>query len=88
MRRDIKEVTNEEETQFEYKEVMFLTHESEESIRSNEDTWFEYGAKWQNNEALNQEDIIKNLQKDYIGLHADVSDLTDAVLELASIMEG
>lgn len=88
MRRDITEVPNTEGegTHFEYKEVMFLTNESEEVIASNFDTWFDYGAKWKQEKPLSQTDIVAKLQDDYSNLKTEMSDLTDAVLELANIV--
>lgn len=88
MRRNITEVPNEEDegTHFEYEEVMFLTNESEETILANENTWFEYGAKWTQEDPLNQSAIIASLQTGYNNLKTEMSDLTDAVLELANIV--
>ena len=59
LRKDIiEEVTEEGGTQYKYKEVMFITSESEESIVANFDTWFNFGSTW-TSESLNN-DIIYN----------------------------
>lgn len=72
MRSNIHETESDEGAGFEYDEVYFETTETQAAIEANPEVWEEYGAAWEDEKALTQEEIIARLSRKAEQNRADI----------------